>query len=287
MPKDTHSTLPAGPELVLPERVTVALAELAGAAREGLLALAVGTGLGVLGSLLEADVDRLVGPKGRHQPDRVAVRHGTQPGQVTLGGRRVRVDRPRVRSADGTAELSLPTWQALSSTELLDQLALERMLAKLSTRRYRVGLEPVGSRADQASSGTSKSAISRRFVAATERALAELLAQDLSGLDLVALMVDGVRMAEHCCVVALGITIDGTKVPLGLAERATENATVVTDLLANLRDRGLDVTRPLLVVIDGAKALRRAVTDVFDHPIVQRCQLHSVPRGHAGRSGRR
>jgi putative transposase len=218
----------------------------------------------------------LVGPKGRHRPDRVAVRHGTQPGQVTLGGRRVRVDRPRVRSADGTAELSLPTWQAFAGTELLDQLALERMLAKLSTRRYRVGLEPVGSRADQASSGTSKSAVSRRFVAATERALAELLAQDLSGLDLVALMVDGVRVAEHCCVVALGITIDGTKIPLGLAEGATENATVVRDLLANLRDRGLEVTRPLLVVIDGAKALRRAVTEVFDHPILQRCQLHKL-----------
>jgi transposase-like protein len=276
MPKDTHSTLPTGPELVLPEQVTVALADLAGTAREGLLALAVGTGLGVLDSLLEADVDRLVGPKGRHQPDRVAVRHGTQPGRVTLGGRRVRVDRPRVRRADGTAELSLPTWQAFAGTELLDQLALERMLAKLSTRRYRVGLEPVGSRADQASSGTSKSAVSRRFVAATERALAELLAQDLSGLDLVALLVDGVRVAEHTCVVALGITIDGTKVPLGLAEGATENATVVTDLLVNLRDRGLEVTRPLLVVIDGAKALRRAVTDVFDHPIVQRCQLHKL-----------
>jgi putative transposase len=276
MPKDTHSTLPAGPELVLPERVTVALAELAGAAREGLLALAVGTGLGVLDSLLEADVDRLVGPKGRHQPDRVAVRHGTQPGQVTLGGRRVRVDRPRVRSADGTAELSLPTWQAFAGTELLDQLALERMLAKLSTRRYRVGLEPVGSRADQASSGTSKSAISRRFVAATERALTELLAADLTSLDLVALLVDGIRVAEHCCVVALGITIDGTKIPLGLAEGATENATVVTDLLVGLRERGLEVTRPILVVIDGAKALRRAVGDVFDHPIIQRCQLHKL-----------
>jgi putative transposase len=276
MPKDTHSTLPAGSELVLPERVTVALAELAGAAREGLLALAVGTGLGVLDSLLEADVDRLVGPKGRHQPDRVAVRHGTQPGQVTLGGRRVRVDRPRVRSADGTAELSLPTWQAFAATELLDQLALERMLAKLSTRRYRVGLEPVGSRADQASSGTSKSAISRRFVAATERALTELLAADLTSLDLVALLVDGIRVAEHCCVVALGITIDGTKIPLGLAEGATENATVVTDLLVGLRERGLEVTRPILVVIDGAKALRRAVGDVFDHPIIQRCQLHKL-----------
>jgi putative transposase len=276
MPKDTHPTLPAEPELVLPERVTVALAELAGAAREGLLALAVGTGLGVLGSLLDADVDRLVGPRGRHQPDRAAVRHGTQPGQVTLGGRRVRVDRPRVRTADGARELPLPTWAAFSGSELLHQLALERMLAKLSTRRYQAGLEPVGAAVEQASSGTSKSAVSRRFVAATEHALAELLAADLTGLDLAALLVDGVRVAEHTCVVALGITIDGTKVPLGLVEGATENTTVVTDLLAGLRERGLDTTRPILVVIDGAKALRRAVDDVFDHAVVQRCQLHKL-----------
>jgi putative transposase len=230
----------------------------------------------VLGSLLDADVERLAGPKGRHNPDRAAVRHGSQTGKVTLGGRRVRVDRPRVRSADGAAELPLPTWQAFAATELLEELALERMLAKLSTRRYQAGLEPVGSRVEQAATGTSKSAISRRFVAATEGALAELLAADLSGLELVALMVDGVRVAEHCCVVALGITIDGTKVPLGLAEGATENATVVRDLLAGLRDRGLEVTRPILVVIDGARALRRAVTDVFDHPVIQRCQLHKL-----------
>jgi putative transposase len=276
MPKHTQPTVPADAELILPDRVTIALAELAGAAREGLLALAVGTGLGVLHSLLDTDVERLAGAKGRHNPDRGAVRHGTQPGKVTLGGRRVRVDRPRVRTADGAAELPLPTWQAFAATELLDQLTLERMLAKLSTRRYQAGLEPVGSRIAQDATGTSKSAISRRFVAATERALAELLAADLTGLDLVALMVDGIRVAEHCCVVALGITIDGTKIPLGLAEGATENATVTRDLLVGLRDRGLEVTRPILVVIDGAKALRRAVTDVFDHPVIQRCQLHKL-----------
>jgi putative transposase len=92
----------------------------------------------------------------------------------------------------------------------------------------------------------------------------------------VALLIDGIRVAEHTCVVALGITLDGTKVPLALAEGATENATVVGDLLAGLRDRGLDTTRPLLVVLDGAKALRRAVTDVFDHPVIQRCQLHKL-----------
>jgi putative transposase len=276
LPKHTQPTLPAEPELVLPEQVTIALGELAGAAREGLLALAVAAGIGVLGELLAADVEQLVGPKGRHQPDRTAVRHGTQPGTVTLGGRRVRVNRPRVRSADGAAEVSLPTWQAFAATELLDQLTLERMLAKLSTRRYQAGLEPVGAAVEQTATGTSKSAVSRRFVAATEHALAELLGADLTGLDLVALMLDGIRVAEHTCVVALGITIDGTKIPLALAEGATENATVVTDLLASLRDRGLDVTRPLLVVIDGAKALRRAVTDVFDHPVIQRCQLHKL-----------
>jgi putative transposase len=276
MPKDTHSTLPAEPGLVLPERVTVALGELAGAAREGLLALAVGTGIAVLGELLDADVDRLVGPRGRHNSERVAVRHGSQPGQVTLGGRRLRVTRPRVRTTDGTAEVPVPTWEAFSGRELLDQLTLERVLAKLSTRRYRAGLEPVGAAVEQAATGTSKSSVSRRFVAATEHALADLLAVDLTGLDLVALLVDGVRVAEHTCVVALGITIDGTKVPLGLAEGATENATVVRDLLAGLRERGLDVTQPILVVIDGAKALRRAVEDVFDRPVVQRCQLHKL-----------
>ena len=179
----------------------------------------------------------------------------------------------------------MPSYQAFTATDLLDQLAVERMLAKLSTRRYPAGLEPVGSQVEQTATGTSRSAVSRRFVARTEHALAELLAQDLSALDLVALMVDGIRVADHCCVVALGITIDGTKVPLALAEGATENATVVGDLLVGLRERGLEVTRPILVVIDGAKALRRAVTEVFDHPVFHRCQLHSVPRGRARSAG--
>jgi putative transposase len=170
----------------------------------------------------------------------------------------------------------VPTSPAFAATDLLDQLAVERMLAKLSTRRYPIGLEPVGAEVERAAVGISKSAVSRRFVARTEHALAELLAQDLTGLDLVALLVDGIRVADHTCVVALGITIDGTKIPLALAEGATENATVVTDLLVGLRERGLEVTRPLLVVIDGAKALRRAVTEVFDHPVIQRCQLHKL-----------
>jgi putative transposase len=144
--------------------------------------------LQVLEIMLAEDVARLVGAKGRHIPERSVVRHGSEAGQVTLGGRRVRVRRPRVRTADGTGEVVVPTYQALAATDLLDQLAVEPMLAKLSCRRYQAGLEPVGTQVEQTATGTSRSAVSRRFVARTEHALAELLAQDLSTLDLVALM---------------------------------------------------------------------------------------------------
>jgi len=142
-----------------------------------------------------------------------------------------------MRTVGGVGELSVPTYELFSSTEALGRMALERMLAGLSTRRYPVGLEPVGARTEKAATSTSKSAVSRRFVAATETALAELLAADLSGQDLVTLMVDGVHFGEPCCVVALGIGIDGTKHPLALVEGSTENATLVCDLLVGLRER--------------------------------------------------
>ena len=215
-------------------------------------------------------------PKGKHDAGRSAVRHGTEDGSVTLGGRRVGVRRPRVRTADGSGEVPVPAYDLFSSTELLGEMALAKMMAKLSTRRYRAGLEPVGSSVDAGARSTSKSAVSRRFVEATDAALGELLATDLSALDLVALMVDGVHFADHLLVVAMGIGIDGTKHPLAVVEGSTENATLVTDLLVGLRERGLDVTRPLLVVIDGAKALSSAVRAVFDHPVIARCQLHKI-----------
>ena len=262
--------------LAVPDEVSVALAEIAESAKEGLLALAVGAGLQVLGTLMEESVVALAGPKGKHDPDRTAVRHGHEHGSVTLGGRQVAVQRPRVRAADGSGELPVAAYELFSSTEVLGRLALERMLGGLSSRRYGLGLEPVGAKVEQTASATSKSAVSRRFVAMTQVALAELLAADLSALDLVCLMVDGVHFGEHCCVVALGIGIDGTKHPLALVEGSTENATLVTDLLVGLRERGLEVTRPILCVIDGAKALRRAVLDVLDHPVIARCQLHKL-----------
>jgi putative transposase len=260
----------------IPERVSVAMGEIAENMQEGLLALAVGAGLQVIAALMEADVTGLAGPKGRHDASRTAVRHGRERGSVTLGGRRVPVSRPRVRAADGSGELPIGSYELFTSTEVLGKMAMEKMLAGLSTRRYPVGLEPVGEQIAEKSSATSKSAVSRRFVAMTETALAELLAADLSRLDLVALMIDGVRFADSCCVVALGIGIDGVKHPLALVEGSTENATLVTDLLVGLRGRGLEVTRPMLVGIDGLKALRKAVVDVLDHPVIQRCQLHKI-----------
>jgi len=260
----------------LPDRVIVAMSEIAENMGEGLLALAVGAGLQVMQALMDADVTELAGPKGRHDGARTAVRHGRERGSVTLGGRRVPVTRPRVRAADGAGELPIASYELFSSTEILGKLAMEKMLAGLSTRRYSVGLEPVGQQVAEKCSATGKSAVSRRFVAMTETALAELLSQDLSGLDLVAVMIDGVHFAESCCVVALGIGIDGVKHPLALVEGSTENATLVTDLLVGLRERGLDVTRPMLVGLDGSKALRRAVLDVLDHPVIQRCQLHKI-----------
>lgn len=262
--------------LVLPDTVSVAVGELVGELEEGLLAFVVGAGLKVVHTMMEAEVEALAGPKGRHDPARAAVRHGSDDGLVSLGGRQVTITRPRVRTADGSAEVPLATYDCFSSTELLGRLAMDKMLAKISTRRYRAGLEPVGAAVEAASRGTSRSAVSRRFVAATVTALAELMAAELSGLDLVALMVDGVHFGGHCCVVAVGIDIDGVKHPLGVVEGDTENATLVTDLLVGLRERGLDVTRPILCVLDGAKALSSAVKAVFDHPVIARCQLHKI-----------
>jgi putative transposase len=269
-------TGPVPVEVTVPGQVIVSMAEIAESAKEGLLALAVGTGLQVMAAMFGEDAGRLCGPEGKHNPDRAGYRHGSEAGSVTLGGRRVPVTRPRVRAADGSGELRLPSYELFSSTEVLGQMAMEKMLAGLSSRRYTAGLEPAGRAVEEAAAATSRSAVSRRFVAATETALAELMSRRLDDLDLVALMIDGVHFGEHTCVVALGIGIDGTKHALAVEEGSTENATLVTGLVTGLRERGLDVTRPTLAVLDGAKALTRAVKDVFDKPLIQRCQQHKI-----------
>jgi len=255
----------------VPEQVTIALREIAGTAKEGLLAFSVGIGLAVLDELFEAEVSRLAGPKGKHDPDRRAYRHGHEPRQVTLGARRVAINKPRVRSVDD-AEIELRTFRTFATRDLLTEAALGRMLAGLSTRRYSAGLEPVGQVEARA---TSKSAISHRFIQGTEQKLAELFGRDLSQLDLVAMFIDGVELADHCVVVALGVDADGRKHPLGLWEGTTENKTVCNALLGNLIERGLHVEQPRLFVIDGGKAIRAAVMSTFGtYAVVQRCREH-------------
>jgi transposase-like protein len=269
VPVDTEAVLPE-----LPDQVRVALTEIAGAAREGLLAMSVATGMAVMAAMFEAEITGACGPKGKHDPDRAATRHGVGKGSVVLGGRRVPVARPRARTTDGH-EVPLGSYQHFTADDLLSQVVLERMLAGLATRRHTRVAEPVSEQVDGTARSTSRSAVSRRFVRQTETALAELMTRDLSELDIKVLMLDGEHLAERCVVVALAITADGSKVPAGLWDGSTENKTVVKALLADLVSRGLGFEDGLLVVIDGAKALSSAVREVFgDKAAVQRCTLH-------------
>src|ERR1019366_2895093 len=190
-----------------------------GAAKDGLLALSVGVGLGVLSEMMEAELDEVVGPKHANNAQRTAVRHGHEDGEVTLGGRRVVVRRPRARSADDEHEVPLATYA------------------------YFADRDP-------------------------------LMSRELADVRLAALMIDGIELKGRCCVVALGITTDGVKIPLGLWDGSTENKTVTAHLLADLVDRGLDVEQGVLVVLDGSKALRAAVDEVFGPVPVQRCIRH-------------
>ena len=261
-------------EAVLPERVQEALGQLVGAAKEGLLALSVGVGLGVLTELMEEEVEDVAGPKGKHNPERTAVRHGHEDGSVTLGGRRVEVRRPRMRTADGENEVPLVTYQHFADRDPLARAVLERMLAGVSTRRYQRTQEPVGEDVETEARSTSKSSVSRTFVERTRQALGELMSRQLGDLRLAVMMLDGLELKGRMMIVALGITTEGVKIPLGLWEGSTENATVATALLSDLVERGLDPEQGMLFVIDGSKALRKAVRSVFGEVPVQRCLWH-------------
>jgi putative transposase len=259
----------------LPPRVEEALGELVGAAKEGLLALSVGVGFGVLTELMEEEVTDVVGPKGKHDSERAAVRHGHESGEVTLGGRRVQVERPRVRTADGSEEVGLETYRHFADRDPLTRLVCEQMLAGVSTRRFERTREPVGSEVEAEARSVSKSAVSREFVARTRENLEALMSRRLDDVRLAVLMIDGIELKGRTNVVALGIATDGVKIPLGLWEGSTENAAVATALLSDLVDRGLDVEQGVLCVLDGAKALRKAVRDVLGvHTPVQRCVRH-------------
>jgi transposase-like protein len=263
-------------EAVLPERVQEALGHLVGAAKEGLLALSVEVGLGVLRELLEEEVRAIVGPKGKWNRDRTAVRHGHEHGEVTLGGRRVQVKRPRVRTADGESEVPLETYEHFAER---DRLEGERMLAGVSTRQYGRAQEPVGEQVEADARSTSKSAASRMFVARTYRELMRLMSRPRSDLRLAVIMLDGIELHGYTNIVALGITTAGEKLVLGLWGGSTENTDRRRRAAVRPGRPGVDVEQGLLFVIDGSKALRKAIRRVFgNHVPVQRCIQQGAQR---------
>jgi len=231
-------------------------------------------GLAAVMELLERERAALCGVRYRHDFKRSGFRGGHVASSLVLGGRRVGIRRPRVRSIDGR-ELKLPSWQAWSARDPLTKRAMEQMLLGVSTRKYPRSLETLPPGLKQRAIG--RSAVSRRFVSHTERKLTMLLSQSLAGVELPVLMIDGVHFGTHVVLVALGIDAQGGKRVLGLWEGATENAAACKALLANLAERGVRTDRAILVVIDGSKALASAVREVFGaRALLQRCREHKT-----------
>jgi len=232
----------------------------------------VSAGMSVLGAMLEEERTRLCGPRYAHDPARLASRAGHTDGELAFGGRRVRVRRPRVRGIDG-AEIPLETWERFAEADPLTPRAVEQMVLGVSTRKYVRSIEPAPP--GVTTRGTSKSAVSRRFVAATRAKLAELMSRDLTNLSLCAILIDGIHVGEHVVLIALGIDVNGEKHILGLYEGATENTVCCAGLISDLEARGVRSDRTLLFVIDGSKALAKAIRAKFGpRALIQRCQVH-------------
>jgi transposase-like protein len=239
--------------------------------RRSLYEFVVGEGMKAFDALLEAEQSELCGPAYTKGAASDPVRWGKTEGRLVMGGRRVMVRRPRVRKCG--KEVPLPSWEQFANEDPLNERTLEQMMLGVSTRGYQRSVEPLPDELDP--HGASKSAASRRFVTITEEKLTEWLERDLSQLGIVVVMIDGIEVGDHVIVVALGIDESAQKHVLGLWQGATENATVCIGLLDNLVQRGLDPQLAYLFVIDGGKALRKAIRDVFGkRSLVQRCQEH-------------
>ena len=226
-------------------------------------------GLKIIHAVIEDEVTRRVGPPHRPDPASGAVRWGRQPGYVVFCGRKVAVQRPRVRTREGE-EVPLDTYARLQHDGRRQRAVREGIMAGLTSRNYQRAVQSVVE-----GYGIEKSSISREFVQASAAQLRRLCEKKLGELDLVAILIDGIHMGKHVLVVALGIENTGEKHVLGLWQGATENTTVVKELLEDLVARGLSTERRYLFVIDGAKSLRAGIERVFgERAEVQRCQIH-------------
>ena len=238
---------------------------------EGLCAQA---GLAVLEQLMEEDRTALCGPKGVPQERRRALRGGTTQASVVLAGQRMAVQRQRVRDLQ-QGEMALPSFVWASQRDPLDRATLQAVAAGVSTRRYAATQPELPQALRAAADSTSKSSVSRRFVALSQRQLHEWLSSSIVKLDLPVVMIDGIHLGDSVILVALGIDAQGNKHVLGLREGSTENTRVVKALLSDLIERGLQADRARLWIIDGGKALRKGITECFGRlALVQRCQEH-------------
>jgi transposase-like protein len=235
-------------------------------------------GVATLSEMMEQDAVTLCGPRHGRTIDRRGYRWGRTAGKLGFHGGKVAIERPRVR-ARGGAEVALPSWETAQAEDWLGRWAMNLMLINVSTRRFgRAVRLPEGDIAAAAGSGVSKSAVSRRFVALSAERMSEWMAADLSRLDLLAIQIDGMHVtSELTLLAAVGIDGEGAKHPLGLLEGASENAAVVQALLDNLIERGLDPSVCRLFIVDGSKALIKAIRRTFGrHTPIQRCQVHKA-----------
>jgi putative transposase len=259
------------------------------ATKKGLLSFVQQMGMVVLSELLATEAEQIAGPKGKHIEMRTHHHWGTGTTPVSFGGRKVSLPHPRVRACGKGrgGEVTLPSLEVLRDGDPMSARVAEQIALGVSTRGYERSLGPIDETIE--ARGTSKSNASRALIDATTEKLAAFVSRRLDNLDLVAMFIDGIEFAGHAVLIALGVTIDGTKTPLGIWAGSTENTTVVTELLSNLVTRGLRVDESMLFVIDGGKAIRKALRDVFgDRAIVQRCQVHKTRnvRDHLPKSRR-
>lgn len=250
------------------------LREALSGTRVGLFETVLQIGFDGVMEMLEEDRQALCGPPRCWQKDRTAYRHGYGEGQLVLGGRKVTLSKPRVRSVEGR-EVELPSWGHFAEEDPLRRRVLEQILVGVSSRNYARSLEVVPEELDCAV--TSRSSVSRRFVARSQAKVEEFLSRPLGDLDLPVIMLDGTGLGDHVLVVALGIDVTGKKHVLGLVEGSTESEGVCRTLLSSLIERGLNVERARLFVIDGGKGIRKAIREVFGAwALVQRCQVHKL-----------
>jgi transposase-like protein len=236
------------------------------------------SGMEALGEMMDHDAQAICGPRHARGDDRRAHRWGKTKGKIGFHGGKVEIERPRLRGFDGK-EQALPSWEAAVAEDWLGKWAINQMLINVATRKFARSVRlPEGDVSAPAGAGLSKSAASRRFVALSAQRMKDWMASDLSGLDLLVIQIDGIHMDEDLILVAaIGVDAKGDKHPLGLVEGATENAATVQALIDNLVTRGLDPAVPRLFIIDGAKALSKAIRRTFGHTAaIQRCQIHKA-----------